>query len=416
MVHCRIDRIQLEQDTGKTSSGDTIVSSSGTQFQASRVDFNRAGQALIEIVMKPDLRSSIEAATVTETIRHLLKHVGVCDGRMDEGSLRCDVNVNIEKIPSTDDFDSSQAKRSPRVEVKNLNSIRQVRDAVEYEVLRQAKEWENQGSEASAETRTWDRVKRKTVLIRKKNEEQDYRFLPEPDLPPLVLDEDILDGSDIDTFLKSRKPELPADAITRFQQEYNLSDFLARVIASDPPAIAFFDEAVQVAKSNVTKDMSTQDVAVAVANFLCSHLVFLVKDRLESDDDEASMQDSLVNPSQLGQATALQLNGKLSKPMTKKILSILFLEEIGGDPSSVAADRGMELISDPGKLRDICLQAIEQHPDHFAMYQKGGKFEKRALKIFAGKTMDLSHRNADPERLREILAATLEERSDKSDK
>ena len=141
------------------------------------MDFNRAGQALIEIVSEPDLRMPLEASAVTETRRQLLKHVGVCDGLMEKGSLRCDVNVNIEQV-SDAASEARKPRRSPLVEVKNLNSIRQVREAVEFEVLRQAEEWASteEGNSQSAETRTWNPTTKSTELIRRKDEEQDYRI------------------------------------------------------------------------------------------------------------------------------------------------------------------------------------------------------------------------------------------------
>lgn len=191
----RIERIQLEQDTGKT-----IMMPRKDGTTDSLVDFNRAGCALIEIVFSPDLRSSLQAATAVETLRNLLRHIGTCDGKMEDGSLRCDLNVSIAPIlddntndddnNDKDDDDNILERTGNRVEVKNLNSLRQVQQAAEYEAVRQVEAWMNE-TPTSQETRTFDVKTGKTVVIRTKEEAKDYRFMPEPDLPPLVLDEKV---------------------------------------------------------------------------------------------------------------------------------------------------------------------------------------------------------------------------------
>jgi aspartyl-tRNA(Asn)/glutamyl-tRNA(Gln) amidotransferase subunit B len=190
----RIDRIQLEQDTGKT-----IMMPRKDGTTDSLVDFNRAGSALIEIVFHPDLRSSTQAATVVETLRKLLRHIGTCDGKMEEGSLRCDLNVSVAPLGDDgDDDDSSDAellsRTGHRVEVKNLNSIRQVQQAAEYEAIRQVEAIMNDNP-TSQETRTFEVKSGKTVVIRTKEGAKDYRFMPEPDLPPVVLDTKVRLGS-----------------------------------------------------------------------------------------------------------------------------------------------------------------------------------------------------------------------------
>jgi aspartyl-tRNA(Asn)/glutamyl-tRNA(Gln) amidotransferase subunit B len=185
----RIERIQLEQDTGKT-----IMMPRKDGTTDSLVDFNRAGCALIEIVFHPDLRSSTQAATVVETLRNLLRHIGTCDGKMEDGSLRCDLNVSVALLGDDDGGggdDSSDTdllnRTGNRVEVKNLNSIRQVQQAAEYEAIRQVEAMTN-GRPTKQETRTFEVKSGRTVVIRTKEDAKDYRFMPEPDLPPVVLD------------------------------------------------------------------------------------------------------------------------------------------------------------------------------------------------------------------------------------
>ena len=175
-----INRIQLEQDTGKTTT--TTTTKNGSTVTRSLVDFNRAGCALVEIVMNPDIRSSKQASETVETLRQLLKHIGTCNGKMEEGSLRVDLNVSIHPI---DDAFVPNIKN--RVEVKNLNSLRQVQQAAEYEAIRQAKTISLDPSTTFQETRTFHVKSGKTILIRSKEGEEDYRFMPEPDIPPVVL-------------------------------------------------------------------------------------------------------------------------------------------------------------------------------------------------------------------------------------
>jgi aspartyl-tRNA(Asn)/glutamyl-tRNA(Gln) amidotransferase subunit B len=490
-VKCRINRIQLEQDTGKTTTTTTTTTTTCPQntdsrqirrvvvsVESSRVDLNRAGCALLEIVTEPDLRTPNDAAILVETIRQLLAHVHVCQGRMERGQLRVDLNVNIEEViddnnDDDDDNDDSTLnqkvpykrkqqqqkrrllRRSPRVEVKNLNSIRQVQQAAEYEVLRQAHEWQDDDDEdendtatttcndfstkndhhnlislpqrqkpqqqQQQETRTWNATTKQTVLIRTKDQAHDYRFLPEPDLPPLVLypprppltakrttkigsnddttngvdnnnsydDTDTDDDSSADYYLfpsesamhdhiTATMPELPTRAVQRLvSQPYGLSDYQARVIASDPPAIAYFDRAYASAtlhhhntaryqqpqphqkRNEKSKSITNTDatirhdktaiakasataVASMVANFLCNDLFGLLKDHhyhhhhqsaAAADENESfdsdsglslSIQDSPVTAEQLGELVALVLNGTISKTMAKNLLAILY--------------------------------------------------------------------------------------------
>mmetsp|Transcript_22411 Transcript_22411/g.62231 ORF Transcript_22411/g.62231 Transcript_22411/m.62231 type:complete len:371 (-) Transcript_22411:17-1129(-) len=368
---------------------------------------------------------------MTERIRQLLKHAGLCNGRMEDGSLRCDVNVNIEE--SRDDETTATAtrrrppRRSPRVEVKNLNSIRQVREAVEYEVLRQAKEWQDDDDDEDdrsttnatqhyAETRTWNPSTRRTELIRQKNEEQDYRFLPEPDLPCLILGPNVLDGMDLDTFVKQRRPELPHETVQRLQRDHGISEYQATVVVGDPPAIVFLEEALEVVRNELTlssdnKNAKASLIASTTTNVLINHLFALVKETAAARHEDGTIQDSHVTARQLGQVIALQLNGTISKSMANSLITLLYQEEDlrGTHPADVARARGMQLISDPDELRQICRQVIETHPEEMDVYRRGGKFKVKIAKLFAGKSMAACRGNADPERLRETLARELEE-------
>jgi aspartyl-tRNA(Asn)/glutamyl-tRNA(Gln) amidotransferase subunit B len=428
-----IDRIQLEQDTGKT----IVMTNPVTRQKESLVDFNRAGQALIEIVFAPDLRSMVDAATAVETLRLLLKHIGTCNGKLEEGSLRCDVNISIAPLDhdgnDTDTLTLTttqqlQERTGNRVEVKNLNSLRQIQEASRYEALRQAQaDYDNVPT--AQETRTFDVQTGQTVKIRSKEGAKDYRFFPEPDLPPLVLNEQVLDGMTLEEFVASRLPELPEAARHRLQRDYRLSDYMATVIVGDPSAVHMFDEAVHVALLQVsndsdgdkTKERQKHTISEVAANLLCNELFALVREYetqqliQEGQLDVAgttSVQYSKVTGSQLGGVVVLVLEGTISKTMAKQLLRVLYEEhtELQNVPlRQVAQDRGFQLITDASTIHQLCRQVIEQHPSEMDRYKLGGKYATKINKFFLGKVMAASQGNAHPERLREILTEVLDE-------
>lgn len=452
-IQCRVNRIQLEQDTGKTVSVSSTTSTTPadattTTVSSSRVDFNRAGMALVEIVTEPDLRSSAEAASAVRTVQQILQHTGTCLGKMEAGQFRVDCNVNLvpiteeEIVSSTTENGASSVspssssssqqsllRKSPRVEVKNLNSIKQVQDCIQYEAIRQAEllQWRGDNGETMPlfmETRTWNAATGETELIRRKDGEEDYRFLPEPDIPPVVLNERILGVSTVQEFIEQNLPELPAAAMQRLVTDYGLSEYQAHVIVSgDSTAITFFDAAMKVAyysaDANVNDDPKQRAFAATVtANLLCNELFALVKEHHQAvdgimadhdNDDSCSLDVSKVSAKQLGEVVHLVQEGRVSSTMAKNLLAVLYTEcETGASPRKVAADRGFELITDFDALRELCHKVIREHPDELHVYQKGGKFVTKMQKLFTGKVMAASRGNAHPERLREVLLECLE--------
>jgi aspartyl-tRNA(Asn)/glutamyl-tRNA(Gln) amidotransferase subunit B len=416
-----IDRIQMEQDTGKTT---TVSSPSrnpddGTTT-TSLVDFNRAGCALVEIVFNPDLRSANEAAAVVTTLRDLLKHIGTCDGKMEEGSLRCDLNVSVVPLDDATEDDESTDVDNPffsslppgtghRVEVKNLNSIKQVTAAAEYEAKRQAAAHLD-GTPTERETRTFEVKSGKTVVIRAKEGAVDYRFTPEPDLPPLVLNERVLGGlSSVDAFVAARMPELPEATLERLQSDYGLPEDVAIVITGDPPAIAIYEEAVRVAYALLGKE-SNKRLAKLVSNWLCNDLFGLVKDAAE-DEDEASVLQSTVSGTQLGELVVLIEDGTISTAQAKRILAVLFKEELGKSPQEISDERGWKVISGMTQLKEICRDVVtdEKNESQLEQYKLGGKHVRKMTKFFIGKAMGASKGNAHPEVLQDALDEILEE-------
>uniref|UniRef100_A0A7S4AF83 Glutamyl-tRNA(Gln) amidotransferase subunit B, mitochondrial n=1 Tax=Pseudo-nitzschia australis TaxID=44445 RepID=A0A7S4AF83_9STRA len=459
----RIERVQLEQDTGKTLAD--AYTNPLTNRKESLVDFNRAGRALIEVVSHPDLRSSRQASIAVETLRSLFKHIGTCDGKMEDGSLRCDLNVSIATISDGNDKDNSHAGGSSkksntdcdilsrtghRVEVKNLNSIRQVQQAAEYEALRQSKAILENDSPTRQETRTFDVKTNKTVVIRTKEGAKDYRFMPEPDLPPLVLDSEEALGSDgVEAFLEANLPELPDDARQRLENEYGLSEYLAGVITNDPPAIAFFDEAVREARVQLQQPVGDRDkrkIPGTTANLLCNELFALVREfelqRLIEEGlidsaaagggGDSSMRFSRVTGYQLGEVVAMVSEDKISNTMAKHLLRVLYSDAMEGEeepelenessstippsstslvksPRAVARERGFELVTDENELATLCRTVIDSSPKEMERYKLGGKYSTKITKFLLGKAMGASGGNAHPERLNEVLAEILQE-------
>ena len=406
----RIERIQLEQDTGKT------IMTTRNGVTESLVDFNRAGCALIEIVFYPDIRSASDAAIAVETLRNLLRHIGTCDGKMEEGSLRCDLNVSIAPIiDDQNDLDEHHdeilALSGNRVEVKNLNSIRQVQHAATYEAIRQAEAFTS-GEPTGQETRTFDIKSGKTIVIRSKEGAKDYRFMPEPDLPPVELNSEVFGGMDIESFIERTLPELPQDARKRLQQEYKLSDYLAGVLIGDPPAITMFDVAVLEAQKQVIGEKESRAVPETAANLLCNGLFAIVRENevkiKEELGEENSVKFSNVDGEQLGEVVALLVEGTISNTMAKQILRILHEEEKGKKPREVVEERGIKLITAEQDLAKICHAVISSSPKEMERYKLGGKFVGKIKKFLLGKAMATSKGNAHPERLNEVLSEVLE--------
>jgi len=409
-----IDRIQIEQDTGKTTTVSKTDSDGATMAQ-SLIDFNRAGCALVEIVFNPDVRSGNDAAAVLTTLRDLLKHIGTCDGRMEEGSLRCDLNVSVAPLHSkeepTDVENPFRGLLPPgtghRVEVKNLNSMKQVIAAAEYEAKRQAAA-HLEGKPTENETRTFDVKTGKTVLIRSKEGAVDYRFTPEPDMPPLVLNDDVLDGLSVDEFVTKMMPELPEATVDRLKKDYGLPEDVAIVITGDPPAIAFYEEAVRVAQAALGGE--SKKLGKTVSNWLCNDLFGLVKEAAE-DEDLSSIQQSTVSGAQLGELVVLIEEGIVSTPLGKKLLAAMYKEDVGKSPREISDERGWKVVSDMEQLKQICRDVTTdaQNESQLEQYKTGGKQVRKMTKFFVGKAMGASRGNAHPELLQEALDEVLEE-------
>lgn len=319
ITQVRINRIQLEQDSGKSNHdlkpNDTMV------------DLNRAGTALMEIVMEPDIRSAAQAGNVLRKLQHLLVHIGTCDGQMEDGSMRCDLNVSVRPMDQQDTF-------GERVEIKNMNSIRNLVRAAEYEAARQIECLES-GQSIYPETRTFDAVSGTTKRMRRKESAKDYRFFPEPDLPPLCLEDSLIEQ------LKQTLPELPDAQVERLQQMYDLTQYESNVLVQDQGAVAYFEQ--------IAKDPTRPNKVVA--NWVMNDLFGLLK------ATNTSIRSSPVGSKRLGQLIDLVVAKKISGKIAKEVLEKMYYED-ERDANDIVQAMGLLQISDPAEIEALCRQVV----------------------------------------------------------
>ncbi|CAK4068434.1 unnamed protein product [Aphanomyces euteiches] len=365
----RINRIQIEQDSGKSLH----------TLDATHVDLNRAGTGLMEIVFEPDLRSAAEAGQVLREVQHLLRHIGTCDGNMEDGSMRCDLNVSVR--PKTDDDSAPFGKR---VEVKNMNSIRHLMRAVEYEMERQIEEIERTGAPIAKETRTFDAVTGMTKRMRTKEGAKDYRFFPEPDLPPLVLSPDFVEET------KQSLPELPDAMKTRLSRTYGLSSYESSVLVHTPHAVAFFE---QVAVGRPHK---------LVANWVLNELFSLLK------ATNMDIAQSPVTPSRLGEMLDLIVDETISGKMAKDLIQVMYYEEDSRSPLDIVTERGWTQITDDQTLRAYCLGVVSnpKNAKNVTAFKNG---KTQLFGFFIGQVMKESQGRVHPEKVNAIMRQLLTE-------
>ncbi|MDQ1847652.1 Asp-tRNA(Asn)/Glu-tRNA(Gln) amidotransferase subunit GatB [Gemmobacter fulvus] len=366
----RIERIHLEQDAGKS-----IHDMDPTM---SFVDFNRTGVALMEIVSRPDIRGPEEAAAYVVKLRQILRYLGTCDGNMQNGNLRADVNVSVcrpgqyEKYQATQDF----SHLGTRCELKNMNSMRFIQMAIDYEARRQIAILED-GGEVVQETRLYDPDRNETRSMRSKEEAHDYRYFPCPDLLPLELDQAWVD--DIATAM----PELPDAKKARFMGDFGLTDYDANVLTADLESAAFFEAVAQ-----------GRDGKIA-ANWVINELF----GRLNKEGK--SITDSPVSVAQLGGMLDLLGKGEITGKMAKELFEILWSE--GGDPAEVAAARGMKAVTDTGAIEAALDALIADNP---AQVEKA-KVNAKLAGWFTGQVLKATGGKADPAVVNAMVAQKL---------
>ncbi|MFT4618708.1 MAG: aspartyl-tRNA(Asn)/glutamyl-tRNA(Gln) amidotransferase subunit B [Sulfitobacter sp.] len=366
----RIERIHLEQDAGK-SIHDMDPS-------MSFVDLNRTGVALMEIVSRPDMRGPEEAAAFVVKLRQIMRYLGTCDGNMQNGNMRADVNVSVcrpgdyERYQASQDFDDL----GTRCEIKNMNSMRFIQAAIEYEARRQIAILED-GGKIHQETRLYDPDKNETRSMRSKEEAHDYRYFPDPDLLPLEIEQSFVDD------LAAHLPELPDAKKTRFIEDFSLSDYDASVLTADTDDAAFFEEAAQ-----------GRDGKLA-ANWVINELF----GRLKKDDKVIG--NSPVSPAQLGGIIALISSEAISGKIAKDLFEIVYTE--GGDPAEIVEARGMRQVTDTGAIEAAVDEIIAANP---AQVEKAKQNPKLAG-WFVGQVMKATGGKANPKAVNELVARKL---------
>jgi aspartyl-tRNA(Asn)/glutamyl-tRNA(Gln) amidotransferase subunit B len=361
-----LTRIHMEEDAGKSIHDVDVYDT--------LVDLNRAGTPLLEIVSEPDLRSSTEAYNYVTEVRRLVRYLDICDGNMEEGSLRCDANVSV-RLKGATEFGT-------KVEVKNMNSMRNVQRAIDFEVERQIGVLENGGT-LSQETRSFDALKGITISMRSKEAANDYRYFPEPDLQPIVVDEVYVAQQ------KALMPALPRELFEKYTQQLHLSEYDAGIL-TDSKAIALFFEDVIMATTNYK----------SAANWVMGD----VKSYLNQNGLE--MEQFPVKASQIGALVNLIDSGKVSHSAASQKLFPALIEQPEADVSKLAESLNLIQESDSDSLKQLILTVFEQHPDEFARF-KGG--ENQLTGFFMGQLMKASGGKADPKVGNQLLRQLIQE-------
>ncbi|QLY25533.1 Asp-tRNA(Asn)/Glu-tRNA(Gln) amidotransferase subunit GatB [Bdellovibrio sp. KM01] len=356
-----ISRAHLEEDAGKSnhSGAHTLI------------NLNRAGIPLLEVVTGPDLRSPAEAAEYGRTIRQIVRYLDVCDGNLEEGSLRCDCNVSVRK--------TGAEQFGTKVEIKNVNSFRFVEKAIEYEIERQIDELER-GGKIIQETRLWDPDKNRTFSMRSKEDAQDYRYFPDPDLLPLIVTDQWIEQ------LRQELPELPIARAKRFHEEHSLPESDAQVLTIEKSVADFYEATAQASKNHK-----------ASANWIMSELM------RELNTANMDIDKSPIKPAQLGKMIAMIDAGTISGKMAKSVFQEMW--DSGKEPDTIVKEKGLVQITDTSAIEKIVdevlvnnAQAVEDH--------KSGK-KKNLFGFFVGAVMKASKGQASPDLVNKILQEKL---------
>ncbi len=366
----RIERIHLEQDAGKSVHD--------MDPNMSFVDLNRTGVALMEIVSRPDIRGPEEAAAYVTKMRQILRYLGTCDGNMQNGNLRADVNVSVcrpgahEKYMKTQDF----SHLGTRCEIKNMNSMRFIQAAIEYEARRQIAIVEA-GGKVDQETRLYDPDKNETRSMRSKEEAHDYRYFPCPDLLPLEIQQSWVDK------VAASLPELPDEKKMRFVNDFGLSEYDASVLTADAESAAYFEAVANGRDGKLT------------ANWVINELF----GRLKKEDHD--IRKSPVSPTQLGGIVDLIKSETISGKIAKELFEIVYAE--GGDPAVIVEERGMKQVTDTGAIELALDQIITDNPDQV----KKAQINPKLAGWFVGQVMKATGGKANPKAVNELVRMKL---------
>jgi aspartyl-tRNA(Asn)/glutamyl-tRNA(Gln) amidotransferase subunit B len=363
-----VTRLHMEEDAGKLVHGgsDSLAGSS-----YSLVDYNRAGIPLVEIVSEPDIRSGQEAAEYAQEIRRIIRYLGVGNGNMQEGSLRCDVNISVRPV-GTEKFGT-------KVEIKNMNSFSAIQKAIDFEIERQIAALES-GEALVQETRLWDEGKQETRTMRVKEGSSDYRYFPEPDLGPIELD-----PTQKATW-EAAMPELPQKKRHRYQDDLGLSPYDARVISDDRATAEYFEATLAAGAP-----------AKPAANWIMGDIGAYL-----NANSDLAIADLKLTPAMLAELVGLIEGGTISNKIGKDLLPELL--EAGGSPKAIVDKKGLVQISDPSVIETAVDEVIAAFPDELAQYKSG---KTKMLGFFVGQVLKKTGGKADPKLANQIVAQKL---------
>ncbi len=355
-----ITRIHLEQDAGKSIHDQ--------DHQNSFIDLNRSGCALMEIVSEPDLNSPQEAAQYVKKLRAILKCIGSCDGNMERGNLRADVNVSVRKPGE---------KLGTRCEIKNVNSIKFIQQAIEYESRRQVELLEN-GQSINQETRLFDPNNGETRTMRGKEESHDYRYFPDPDLPPLVVNDDRIEK------IKNQLPELPDEKKKRFKEQYKLKDYDAEILVEDQFVSSFFEELVEKRDSKI------------VVSWITVELFSYLKKK------DMQLQDSKIESKKIGDLLDLIIDGSISNRQAKEIFEDYLETDL--EASDFIKKKGVKQVSDKSEIEALIKSVLQKNEEMVNDYKKG---KEKLFGFFVGQVMKESKGKANPQLVNQVLKDLL---------
>ena len=356
-----IERLHLEQDAGKSIHD--------IDPQNTLVDLNRSGVALMEIVSKPDLRSPDEVNAYIKKLRSIMRYLGTCDGNMQEGSLRADVNVSVRK--------KGEKELGTRCEIKNVNSIKFMQMAIEYEANRQVDVIEEGGS-IDQETRLFDTKKNETRSMRSKEDAHDYRYFPDPDLLPLEISDDFINN------VKKSIPELPDEKKKRFIEKFNLSAYEANILVSDIETSKYFEEVIK-----------NSDVKIST-NWITGELFALLNDK------NLEISKSPISAKNLSKLINLIKDGTISGKIAKSVFEIMATGD--KNPVDIVEEKGLKQQSDPKELEKLIDKVINENPDKVKEYKSG---KEKLFGFFVGQAMKASGGKANPQLINDILKKKL---------
>lgn len=360
----QLNRIHLEEDAGKSLHD--------VDEQNTSIDYNRAGVPLIEIVSEPDMHSSQEAYAYVTELRKMVRYLDVCDGNMEEGSMRCDANISIRL--------KGETTLGTKVEVKNLNSIRNVKKAIEYEIHRMIDLLESGGTVVQ-QTRSFDASDDSTFALRSKEDANDYRYFPDPDLPPFMVTEEMVDN------IRKMMPALPEELVARYIHEFQLPEYDARVICDDKETIHFFEALLLHTK-----------FAKAGANWLLGPV------RSYLNENNISIGNLPVSPAVLGELIDLVQSGKINFSVASSRIFPVLLKDTGKAPIQVAIDLNLLQNSDQDSIESWIDEVLAKMPDKVEEYKKG---KKGLIGLFVGEVKKVSKGKADPKIATQILSKKL---------